>query len=231
MYAQKKTVLKNVDALHVITIVVGVIFGFSGINHGFFEFLQGNAPTEGLLIHAIGEAQRFWPEGTEDAFTIIPNFMISGILSMALGSLIIAWSLRGLRTPHGRTVFISLFILLFLFGGGIGQIVFFIPAWAFATRMGKPLAWWNRVLPRAIRPFLSRAWIILLIGATVFILVGVEMAVFGYFPGLTETERIQNTAMRFVIASALLYAAAYIAGIGHELYRREKISKGEERHV
>ena len=226
-----KTTIKNVNALHVITMTVGVIFGLSGINHGFFEFLQGNNPTGGLLIHAIGDAQKFWPEGTEDAFTVLPTFMISGILSMIVGLAIIVWSIRFLRTRYGSTVFLGLFILLFLFGGGIGQVAFFLPAWAFATRMNKPLIWWNRVLPEEIRPFLSRAWVFLLAAATLCALIGVEIAVFGLFPGLTETEEIHNTAMLFILLSVLLFTSAYIAGTGHELYRRKHTFQMEARYA
>jgi len=54
--------------------VLGVVFGLSGMSHGFFEALQGNKPTGGMFIAAIGEAHRMWPHGSEPAFTLIPNF-------------------------------------------------------------------------------------------------------------------------------------------------------------
>lgn len=211
----------NLNAIRVIATTVGVIFGLAGINHGFFEFLQGNKPTDGLIIQAIGEAQRFWPLGTEEAFTIIPNFMISGLLSMALGLTIIIWSLWFLPTKRGPTIFLLLFVLLFLVGGGIGQIAFFIPAWAFATQMNTTLTWWRKALPRRTWPFLSRFWIVSLILASLLILVGLEIAIFGYVPGMTEPERIQSTGMLLVFISALLYVVSFIAGLGHELRRME----------
>jgi hypothetical protein len=209
----------DLNATRVIVTTIGVILGFAGFNHGFFEFLQGNTPTDGLIIQAIGEAQRFWVLGTEEAFTIIPNFLISGLLSMVLGLTIVIWSLRFIQTIHGRTVFLVLFILLFLVGGGIGQVIFFIPAWAFATRMNKPLTWWKKVLPRSIWPFLSKLWIIALILATIAILIGLEIAVFGFFPGMTNPENIQNTGLIFVLISAILNIISFIAGFGHELRR------------
>jgi len=213
---------KNLNATRVTATVIGVFFGlFSGVNHGFFELLQGNKPTNGFAIHAIGEAQRFWPLGTEDAFTLIPNFMITGIVSMVVGVAIIVWSIWFLPTKLGRTVYLGLFILSFLVGGGIGQAFFFIPAWAFATRLEKPLTWWQKVLPRRIRPFLSRLWIVMLVLATLVMLIGLEMAIFGYFPGLTTPEAIQNTVLLFVLASAILYVLTFIAGFGHELNKRE----------
>ena len=55
-------------------VTLGTIFGISGMSHGLFEILQGNVPTGGLFISAIGEAHKMWPHGNELAFTLIPNF-------------------------------------------------------------------------------------------------------------------------------------------------------------
>lgn len=218
----KGITLPNLNATRITATTIGVFMGlFSGVNHGFFEILQGNMPTDGLVIHAIGEAQRFWPEGTEPALTIIPNFMVTGILSVIVGLIIVIWSIWFLPGKHGRTVFLGLFILSFLVGGGIGQAFFFIPAWAFATRLDKPLTWWKKVLPRSIWPLLSKLWIVVLILAIISLLIGLEMAIFGYFPGITDIETLQNTNMLFVFGSAILFIIAFIAGFGHELKKME----------
>lgn len=209
----------NLNATRITVTTIGVIFGLSGMNHGFFEFLQGNIATNGLVIQAIGPEQRFWIEGTEEAFTIIPNFMVSGLLSMLVGLLIVIWSLWFIQTRYGRSVFLMLFITLFLVGGGIGQIAFFIPAWAFATRMSKPLSWWRKILPEHIRPMLSTLWIITLVLSTVCILLGIEIAIFGYFPGVSDPNTLQNIAMSFVLVSAILNIVTFIAGFGHDLQR------------
>jgi hypothetical protein len=213
---------RNPNATRLIATTIGVILGFSGINHGIFEFMQGDVRTNGVLIHAIGEAQRFWLLGTEDAFTLAPTFRMAGALSILVGLAIIVWSIWFLPTRHGRTVFLGLFILLFLVGGGIGQVAFFIPAWAFGTRMDKPLLWWKRVLPRAWWPFLSRLWMILLVLSTLSILIGLEIAIFGYVPWTTAPDAVQNAGLMFVLASALLNIVAFIAGLGHDLLRMER---------
>lgn len=219
---EQKSSFEQLNATRLIATTIGVFFGlFSDVNHGVFEILQGYTPTNGLVIHAIGEAQRFWPLGTEDAFTIIPNFMITGIVSIIVGMAIVIWSVWFLPGKHGRTVFLGLFILSFLVGGGIGQVAFFIPAWAFSTRMDKPLTWWRKVLPRSLWSFLSRLWVITLLLATIIMLIGLEMAVFGYFPGLSDPVSIQETAMLFVLSAAILYVVSFIAGFGHELRRME----------
>lgn len=217
----------NLNATRIIVTTIGVIFGLSGMNHGFFEFLQGNVATNGLVIHAIGPENRFWVQGTEDAFTIIPNYMVSGLLAMLIGLLIIIWSLWFIQTRYGRTIFLLLFIALFLVGGGIGQIAFFIPAWAFATRMNKPLIWWRKALPERIRPFFSTLWPITLLISTVFILVGIEIAIFGYFPSVSDPNTLQNMAMSFVLTSAILNIITFVAGLGHDILRLSDIKPNE----
>jgi hypothetical protein len=37
-------------ATRVIAATLGVIFGISGMSHGFFEILQENTPTDGMFI-------------------------------------------------------------------------------------------------------------------------------------------------------------------------------------
>lgn len=212
----------NSSATRITATTVGVFFGlFSSINHGIFEILQGNEPTDGFLINAIGEAQRFWIEGTEPAFTLIPNYIFTGIAAILVGLGIIIWSIWYLPKRYGRTVYLGLFILSFLVGGGMGQAFFFIPAWAFATRMGKPLTWWRKVLPQKIWHFLSKIWLIILVLATVAMLIALEMAIFGYFPGDIDTEGFTNINMIFVFGSAILYVVTFIAGFGHDLLRQE----------
>lgn len=210
------------QATRVIATTVGVFFGlFSSINHGIFEILQGNTPISGVLINAIGEVQRFWPKGTEPAFTLIPNFMLTGVVAVLVGVAIVIWSAWFLPTRHGRSVFLGLFVLSFLVGGGIGQAFFFLPAWAFATRMGKPLTWWRKVLPRRAWPLLSRLWKFTLALAVVAMLVGLEMAIFGYFPASVDTETLMNINMAFVVSSAILFVVSFIAGFGHDLLAQE----------
>jgi hypothetical protein len=221
---QTKPAFFNWPATRINVAAVGVLFGIGGMNHGLFEFLQGNKPTDGLIIQAIGPEQRFWVHGTEEAFTIIPNFMLTGLAAMLVGLLIIIWSLFFIERKHGATVFLGLFILLFLVGGGIGQIVFFVPTWAFATRLNKPLTGWRKILPRRSWDFLSWVWLVTLILFIVTILLGLEMAVFGYFPGLTDPDVILNTTLLIVLSSAIFNIISFIAGFGHELRRMEHLT-------
>lgn len=218
-FSAARPAFEDLNATRIIATSMGVIFGFSGMNHGFFEALQGNTPTNGLFIYAIGEAQRFWPLGTEDAFTVIPNFLLTGLLAIAVGLAIVAWSIWFLPTRNGPIVFLALFIVLLLVGGGIGQVAFFLPTWAFATRIHRPPESWGQVLTPRLQPFLSRLWPWTLALSILTILIGLEIAIFGYVPGVVQPEAIQNTALLFVLSSALLNIVSFIAGFGHDLRR------------
>ena len=91
--------------------ILGILLGMAGfVNHGIFEVLQGNSSTKGFMIEAIGEAHRFWVHGTEGAFTLIPNFLITGICVMIVSLSIIIWSIKFIHIKHGATVFLFLLI-------------------------------------------------------------------------------------------------------------------------
>jgi hypothetical protein len=131
----------------------------TGLNHGIFEVLQGNTPTGGLVIPAIGEAQRMWVQGGEEAFTIIPNVLATGILAIAVSLAVAVWSVGFVHNKHGPPVLLLLCALLFLFGGGIAApVVLAPPIWGAAARVNKPLAWWRRVLPEGVRRVLGPVW-------------------------------------------------------------------------
>ena len=116
----------------IIVATLGSIFGFSGMGHGFFEILQGDVPTEGVFISAIGEAQRMWPHGNEYAVTLIPNFLISGITAMLVGLALIVWSIGFVHRKNGA-------LILLLAGGGVAQILFF--PWVYLVRPGSTNPW------------------------------------------------------------------------------------------
>jgi hypothetical protein len=189
------------------------------IAHGFFEVLQGNTPTDGLIIQAIGEKQRMWHYGSEEAFTIIPNFLISGLLSMAVSLVIIVWSIGFVHKKNGPLVLLVLFILLFLVGGGIAQILFFVPLWAVATRINKPLAWWRRVMPKGLRRILSKLWPWLLVAGAVLFLAGLVISVTGFIPGLSDPEQILNVDWSILGLGVLFWLLACVAGFAYDIER------------
>ena len=198
---------------------IGVLFGISGMTHGFGEILQGNRPTNGLIINAIaaGSSWSRWTAGGEGAFTIIPNFLLTGLLALLVGLAIIIWSIGFVHKARGPLVYLLLFVLLFLVGGGIGQVVFFMPAWAVATQLHKPLLWWQLVLRAGIRKGLAQAWLWLLSTAALLILIALGIAVFGYMPGVENMEQVLNITLSLVGVSLVLFLLASVAGFARDI--------------
>lgn len=221
-------------ATRINVVTLGVMLALSGmLAHGLFEVLQGKTPTGGLFIEAIGEAQRMWEHGTEGAFTIIPNFLLTGLLAMAVSLCIIVWSIGFLHNKHGPAIFLFLFILLFLVGGGVAQVAFFIPACAASTRIHKPLAWWRRVLPEGLRRVLAKLWLwFYLVGAVLFI-VALIVSVTGFVPGVSDADQILSIDWSILGAGYLLYLLAIVAGFAYDIERQpdsfENLKKMKER--
>src|ERR1017187_9571413 len=119
--------IRNNSATRSIACTLGVLVGIGSIDHGLFECLQGFHPTPGLIVNALGSGYRWtvWKQGGEGAFTLIPNFLVTGVVTSLLGLLMIAWSVRYIHSPHGPSVFLSLGVASFLTGGGVAQIVLF----------------------------------------------------------------------------------------------------------
>ena len=202
--------------------VIGALLGLAGIlNHGIFEILQGNTSTNGFYIEAIGEAHRFWLYGTEGAFTIIHNFLITGICAILVGTAIIIWSLRYIHVKHGTTVFLVLLIFLTLVGGGIGHIVLYIPTWALATRLNKSLDWWEKILSTRLRKIFSALWIYSLVTTTISWLILMELGIFGYFPGQTDPDIILNIVYGFLFSSAILACITFICAFAGDIENRK----------
>jgi len=204
-------------AVHTIVATLGVIFGLGGMSHGFFEALQGNTATEGLIIDAIGEANRMWLYGNEPAFTIIPNFLITGILAMLVGAAAIVWSAGFMHKGHASAIFLLLFILLFLVGGGIGQVVFFMIGWAMSTRIRKPLNWWRKVLSTGVRSYLAKLWSPFLVISSLLILYTLQIAVFGFVPGMSDPDRISMVMVSTLGAGLLFLILSFISGCAHDI--------------
>lgn len=204
----------------IIVSTIGVMLAIAGIDHGFFEVLQGNQPTSGLIIKAIGPEMKLW--GTEEAFTILPNYLFTGILAILVSLTIIVWSLRFIHTKHGATVFGLLFIALFLVGGGIAAQIMFVPVtWAVARRINGPLSWWRKVLPEGVRRFLAKLWPVTLTLGCLSFLIGLFIAITGYVPGVSDDERILAICWSFVFGGGLgMFLLTFVSGFADDLQKR-----------
>jgi hypothetical protein len=203
----------------IIVAVVSVFLGIAGLDHGIFEILQGNKPTNSLIIQAIGPEQNLW--GTEEAFTIVPNFLATGILAVSVSLAIIVWAVGFVHRKYGSTILGLLFIALFLTGGGIAAQILFAPfTWAAARRINRPLTGWRKVLPEGIRRGLAHIWPVTLIIGCLSLLIGIFIAITGFVPGTPDDDRILAICWSFVFGGGLgMFLLSFLAGFAKDLQR------------
>jgi hypothetical protein len=205
-------------ATHVVASTLGALVGLAGIDHGIFEILQGHITPTSLLIAAIGPEQRFWIYGEETALTIIPSFLISGILSVILGLIVTVWAVSFIDRKYGALVLMLLSIALFLVGGGFAPIFMALIASLAVSQIHKPLKFWRALLPDPLRKFLRKTWKWVLIAFVVIFVFSVIVAIFGwpltiYFNDETAFRHL-NTLSLIMVGMMML---AVFSAFAHDI--------------
>ena len=143
-------------ATKTVTSWLGIAAGIAGVEHGYFEILQGHVRPEGLMIVSMGppcDPEVAW-NICEPAMTILPSFLITGILAVILGLAIFVWSVGFVQRKHGGLVLMLLSVALLLFGGGLFPLLIGIIGGAAGTQINKPLP----REPGGITRFAAKLW-------------------------------------------------------------------------
>jgi hypothetical protein len=174
------------------------------------------------LISAIGPVNRFWPGGSETALTIIPNFLITGILAILASLAVIVWSAAFIPRKGGAAVFLLLSIFQFLVGGGFAQIFLVLITVAAATQINHLWNGWSVVLPTTLRRLLGRLWLWLLIIFVMLLCSAIFAAIFGYIPlvsSLFNLGQADLTNFLYLLGYFMLgvLVLSLFAGIAHDV--------------
>lgn len=194
-------------ATKIIAASFGLFAGFGGLEHGYFEILQGNARPQNMMIASIGAPcvpEEIW-HLCEPAMTILPNFLMTGILSMLLGLVTMIWAGAFLQRSRGAAVLMLLSIGLLLFGGGIFPPLIGVVGGGVGTKINTPLkresgAFW-RVLAKAW------PWTIILLFVGLF-----GQFVIGYF----FNDFLMEYAA-FLLFLPVLLLVSILIGYAHDL--------------
>lgn len=113
--------------------ILGIFAGIGGgVFHGIGEVLQGNVAPNGIYIQA-------WPAmqstAGEPAMTLLPNFLLTGILAIVMGIIVTIWAVAFIERKNGGLVMILLSIIMLLLGGGIIPPIFGVIAGIIGTRI------------------------------------------------------------------------------------------------
>ena len=172
-----------------------------------------------MIIQAIGPANRMWIHGTEDAFTLVPNFLITGILAILVSLAIMVWSVGFIHTkqvPPSSSFFCP------AVPGGRGRWAdrILCPTWLFSTRINKPLTWWQKVLPENARRFLARLWPASLATGLLLFLAALEIAIVGFVPGVSNPDQRLYICWYLLLAALILFIFSFVAGFADDIQRR-----------
>ena len=209
----------NISAVRATTAAFGVYAGILGMEHGYFETLQGNAAPQGLKILAMSPSELPFPFGHEPAMTLVPNFLLTGILALLIGFAIILWSAAFIQKKQGAAVLFLLSVLLLLVGGGFGPISLLITACIGASRINKPLAWWRAHPPTSLARVLAKSWPWWFAGALLW--VPAEF-VAGQIFDLKNDHRQALTNLNLMLSYPMLvlFALSLIAAFAYETQRQ-----------
>jgi hypothetical protein len=202
---EKKSLAGN-RATQIFASTLGILVGLAGVEHGILEILQGNVRPDSIMTDAIGPNQKLWEYATETVLTIIPNMLISGILSLILGSLVTIWAYKYVGRKYGSIVLLFLSVALFLVGGGFAPIFLTILAFIAATRINKPLRFWRSVVPAGLRNLVGALWPWALVISVISFVIAVEIAIFGN-PILSLVGAETAYAIQFFLGLAMLLLA------------------------
>ncbi|HDP36314.1 MAG TPA: hypothetical protein ENN27_00375 [Candidatus Atribacteria bacterium] len=85
-----------------------IFLGLGGIEHGIGEILQGKIAPSGIVIKSWGESKLFSILAGEPAMTIIPNFLITGVLAIIVSLSIMVWAVAFVQRKNGGLILILL---------------------------------------------------------------------------------------------------------------------------
>jgi hypothetical protein len=184
--------------------------GIGGVVHGVAEILQGSRSPDDILLR-IG------------AFTIIPNYQITGIIAAIMGIAVVAWSTLRIQKRWGPTIYLALSTILVLVGGGVALIPGSILAWAVSTRIRSPLSWWEKVLSTQTRTVLSNTWVVALLMGFGLFAVGFGIWSLVLPPGeIRQPTAMHYVCWSFLCAGTLVLLVAIPCGFARDLERMNR---------
>lgn len=150
--------LTKLGAARIVASLFGVLAGLGGLTHGIGEVLQGNIAPSGIVINSWTQGPIATNMGGEPAMTIVPNLLLTGVLTILVSLAVLVWAAVFVQRKNGGWVLIVLSIIMLLVGGGFGSPIVGILAGAAGTGIRSPLTGWRKRLPVNVRHFLAGLW-------------------------------------------------------------------------
>ncbi len=179
----------QISAARLVASIFGSLAGIGGIMHGPGEILQGNVAPGGIVFNSWTLEPIATNIGGEPAMSLIPNLLISGILTILISFAVFVWAAAFVGKRWGGVILILLSLLMLLVGGGFAPPLIGIIAGVAGLGINARVPGWCKRLPSQFRNVLAAAWpwlfgvcvingVILIVGALIF----------GYIIGLNIPE-------------------------------------------
>ena len=205
---------QNVNGTRLVVAAFGILCGLTGIIAGCFEALQGNITPSGLIITTIGPSYAMADDFTYFAITIIPNFLITGILAIIVSSFVIIWSVKFVHKKNGVLILFVLSITQMLVGGG-WVIDLAIITSILSTRIDKPLEWWRTHLPKKLQYWLAKLLPLSLLGYAIISLGMLVLTIVGV-NDVTMTQPMEILAIAMFLPILLMI----LGGLAQDIQRK-----------
>ena len=171
--------------------IFGTIVGLMGIEHGIGEVLQGNVAPGGLFILSWPESQFFSVLAGEPAMTIIPNLIVTGILTIFVSLVFLVWTIMFVGRKKSGLVMIILSIVMLLFGGGFGPPLLGIIVGVTTTKMNSPVNRRRKHISTGPPRFLNKLWFWSLTACLIaWLLLFPGISILAYFFGVNNPALI-----------------------------------------
>lgn len=136
----------------------GIIAGLAGLEHGIGEILQGNRAPDGIVIASWPDSAFFQILSGEPAMTIIPNLLLSGIVTVIISLLFMMWAILFVQQVHGGLILLLLSLFLLLVGGGFRPPLLGAILSLAAAGMNAQFTWLRAHLAPNAERFVSSMW-------------------------------------------------------------------------
>lgn len=205
------------NATRVTASTFGALAAMAGIEHGIGELWQGNVTPGALIIESWAGSDLFRILAGEPALTIVPNLLVSGILTILFSLTLLVWAIWFVQRKHAGLVLIGLSLILLLVGGGFGPPLLGILVGTTATRICAPLPWWRAHL--AGRHLLATLWPWLFAAAVVaWLSIFPGTVLVDYFFGLEGQELLVYLT---ILAAFVFLFLTIVSAFAYDLRQRE----------
>ena len=205
------------NATRITVSTFGALAGLAGIEHGIGEILQGNVAPGGMMILSWPESKIFRILGGEPAMTVVPNLLVSGILTIVLSLVFLVWTIRFVQRKHGGLALILLSIAMLLSGGGFGPPMLGIIVGSTATRINSPFTRWHAHLSVNTRRFLGKLWFwSFLAGLIAWLLLLPGSVILDYFFGVNDP----NLIYAFIFSAFGFLLVTIFTAFAHDSQRK-----------